>query len=95
MVQRVSASMLAALFFSRVAFAQSPNLSFTKTADATPVATGTTIGLTITVSNSNAPITGTAFNVTSGVYSAHRQASETEIAGDKEGGIWELFEKKR
>jgi fimbrial isopeptide formation D2 family protein/uncharacterized repeat protein (TIGR01451 family) len=39
-----------------------PNLSVTKRADASPVTTGTTIGFTITVSNSSAAGTGTAFN---------------------------------
>src|SRR5258706_456526 len=51
------------LLLSSVASAQSPDLSITKTADATPVVTGTPIGFTITVSNSNAPGTGTAFDV--------------------------------
>jgi uncharacterized repeat protein (TIGR01451 family)/LPXTG-motif cell wall-anchored protein len=41
-----------------------PVLGITKTADATPVSTGTPIGFTVTVSNSNAPGTGTAKNVT-------------------------------
>jgi uncharacterized repeat protein (TIGR01451 family) len=40
-----------------------PNLSVVKTADATPVPTGMPIAFTITVSNSNAAGTGTAFNV--------------------------------
>src|SRR5215467_10740130 len=63
MGQRSCAPMLASVLFSLVAFAQSPNLSVTKTADATPVPTGTTIGFTITVSNSNVSGTATAANV--------------------------------
>jgi uncharacterized repeat protein (TIGR01451 family) len=63
MAQRACASVLGTLLFSLVTFAQSPNLSITKTADATPVPTGTNIGFTIKISNSNAAGTGTAFNV--------------------------------
>ncbi len=63
MAQRVSTSLLATLVFSLVAFAQSPNLSVTIMADATPVATGTPIGFTITVGNSSAAGTGIAVNV--------------------------------
>jgi uncharacterized repeat protein (TIGR01451 family) len=43
---------------------QCPNLSITKTADATPVSTGDPIGFLVTVSNSGAPGTGTAKAVT-------------------------------
>jgi uncharacterized repeat protein (TIGR01451 family) len=41
-----------------------PALSITKTADATPVSTGTPIGFVVTVSNSDAQNTGTATGVT-------------------------------
>ncbi|HWF57115.1 MAG TPA: hypothetical protein VG520_02045 [Candidatus Dormibacteraeota bacterium] len=41
-----------------------PALSITKTADATPVSTGTTIGFTVTVSNADTGTTGTATSVT-------------------------------
>lgn len=41
-----------------------PGLSILKTADATPVSTGTSIGFHVTVSNSSAAGTGTADNVT-------------------------------
>jgi len=58
MAQPACAPMLGTLLFSSVAFAQSPNLSVAKTPDASPVATGTPIGFTITVSNSNAAGTG-------------------------------------
>jgi uncharacterized repeat protein (TIGR01451 family) len=43
---------------------QCPNLAITKTADATPVSTGSPIGFTVTVSNSGAPGTGIARAVT-------------------------------
>ncbi len=59
-----------------------------------PVAMGTTIGYSIIVSNGSAAGAATEFNVKSGVYRAHRQASKAEITGNKEGGIWQLFEKK-
>src|SRR5215472_15037946 len=62
MVHRAGASVSGTLLFSLVAFAQSPNLIVTKTADATSVPTGATIGFTIKVSNSTAVGTGTAFN---------------------------------
>jgi uncharacterized repeat protein (TIGR01451 family)/LPXTG-motif cell wall-anchored protein len=41
-----------------------PNLSITKTADATPVSAGDQIGFTVIVANSNSEGTGTAFGVT-------------------------------
>jgi uncharacterized repeat protein (TIGR01451 family) len=62
MVQRAYVSLLGTLLFSLVTFAQSPNLSVIKTADASPVPTGATIGYTVTVSNSSVAGTGTAFN---------------------------------
>jgi uncharacterized repeat protein (TIGR01451 family) len=43
---------------------EAPDLSITKTADATPVSVGTAIGFTVTVSNSSAADTGTATSVT-------------------------------
>jgi len=43
---------------------EAPALSITKTADATPVSVGTTIGFTVTVANSSAAGTGTATSVT-------------------------------
>ncbi len=41
-----------------------PSLSITKTADATPVSTGTTIGFSVTVSNASGASVGTATGVT-------------------------------
>jgi uncharacterized repeat protein (TIGR01451 family) len=66
MTDRACAPVLGTLLCSLVVLAQSPNLSVTKTADATPVPAGTTIGFTITVSNSNAAGTGTASGVVLG-----------------------------
>jgi uncharacterized repeat protein (TIGR01451 family) len=43
---------------------EAPDLSITKTADATPVSVGTTIGFTVTVANSSTAGTGTATSVT-------------------------------
>ncbi len=43
---------------------EAPDLSITKTADATPVSVGTTIGFTVTVANSPTAGTGTATSVT-------------------------------
>ena len=43
---------------------QAPALTITKTADATPLVAGSTVGFTIAVSNSSAAGTGTATNVT-------------------------------
>jgi len=43
---------------------EAPDLSITKTADATPVSVGTTIGFTVTVANSSAAGTATATGVT-------------------------------
>ncbi|HEY5250787.1 MAG TPA: Ig-like domain repeat protein, partial [Acidimicrobiales bacterium] len=42
---------------------QGPQLSITKTADATPVSTGTSIGFSVTISNATGPNVGTATGV--------------------------------
>ena len=63
MARHVSSYILGILIFSKLIFAQAPNLGITNLPDASPVPTGTNIGFTITVTNSSAAGTGTAINV--------------------------------